>query len=124
VGILGLTAVSEGVGLLSLGLVRPWGEVFPAWIPLLGRRRVPPVTVTVIATAGSLVLMAIWTFATVNFFVLTVFGAPGQGFIFANGWWEALLVACYLPVLLWGPLLLVLTRAYYVRRCRDAAEQT
>ena len=53
-----------------------------------------------------------------NFFVLTVFGAPGNGFVFGNGWWEALLVACYLPLLLWGPLLLVLAWAYFRRRCR------
>jgi hypothetical protein len=31
--VLGLTLVSEGVGLVSLGLVRPWGEVFPSWMP-------------------------------------------------------------------------------------------
>ena len=55
----------------------------------------------------------------VNFFVLTIFGAPGRGFVFASGWWEALLIACYLPLLLWGPLLLLLTWAYYRRRCRD-----
>ena len=119
VAILGLTVVSEGVGLLSLGLVRPWGEVVPSWIPLIGGRRVPPVGVTVVAAVGAIGLMIIWTFAAVNFFVLTIFGAPGRGFVFANGWWEALLIACYLPLLLWGPLLLLLTWAYYRRRCRD-----
>ncbi|GAA2760732.1 hypothetical protein [Actinopolymorpha rutila] len=119
VAILGLTVLSEGVGLLSLGLVRPWGEVFPRWMPLIGGRRVPPVGATVLAASGAIALTAIWTFATVNFFVLTVFGPPGKGFAFVNGWWEALLVLCYLPLLLWGPLLLALTWAYYRRRCRD-----
>lgn len=118
VAILGLTALSEGVGLLSLGLVRPWGEVFPRWIPVIGGRRVPPVGATVLAATGAVALTAIWTFATVNFFVLTVFGPPGRGFAFVNGWWEALLILCYLPLLLWGPLLLALTWAYYRRRCR------
>jgi hypothetical protein len=46
-------------------------------------------------------------------------GAPGKGFVFVNGWWKALLIACYLPLLLWGPLLLVLTRAHHHRRCRE-----
>ena len=119
VAILGLTLVSEGVALLSVGLVRPWGEMFPVWMPLIGGRRVPPVGASVVAATGAVALMAIWTFATVNFFVLTVFGPPGKGFVFVSGWWEALLVACYLPLLLWGPLLLVLTWAYYRRRCRD-----
>ena len=53
VAILGLTVVSEGVGLLALGLVRPWGEVVPSWIPLIRRRRVPPVGVTVVAAVGA-----------------------------------------------------------------------
>jgi hypothetical protein len=119
VAILGLTALSEGVGLLSLGLVRPWGEVFPRWLPFVGGRRVPPVGATVLAVTGAIALTAIWTFATVNFFVLTVFGPPGKGFAFVNGWWEALLVLCYVPLLSWGPLLLALALAYHRRRCRD-----
>nr|WP_042187510.1 hypothetical protein [Kibdelosporangium sp. MJ126-NF4] len=28
--------------LLTVGLIRPWGEVFPRWIPRLGGRPVPP----------------------------------------------------------------------------------
>jgi hypothetical protein len=119
VPVLVLTALSEGVALLSLGLVRPWGETVPAWVPIAGGRRIPPTAATVVATAGALALTAIWTFATINFFVLTVSGSPSEGFLFANGWWEALLIACYVPLLLWGPLLLVLTRAYYLRRTRD-----
>ncbi|MFB9684810.1 hypothetical protein [Amycolatopsis plumensis] len=31
----------------------------------------------------------------------------------------ALLVACYVPVLLWAPLLGAVTWAYWRRRCRD-----
>ncbi|MGW0230385.1 hypothetical protein ACWDWO_18885 [Actinopolymorpha singaporensis] len=119
VSILGLTLLSEGIGLLSLGLVRPWGEVFPRWMPLIGGRRVRPVGATVLAAVGAIALTAIWTFATVNFIVLTVFGPPGKGFAFVNGWWEALLILCYAPLLLWGPLLLALAWAYYRRRCRD-----
>ncbi len=118
VSILVLTLVSEGVGLLSLGLVRPWGEVVPRLIPVIGGRHLPPGAVTSLAAVGAVALTGIWTFATVNFFVLTVFHTTGRGFVFANGWWEALLIACYLPLLLWGPLLLVLTCAYYRRRTR------
>jgi hypothetical protein len=114
--VLGLTAVTEGVALLGLGLVRPWGELVPRWIPLVGGRRVPPVTTTVVAASGALALTAIWTIATVNFLRLTVSGAPGRGFVFSSGGWEVLLVASYLPLLLWGPLLLLVTAAYYRRR--------
>ena len=30
--------------------------------------------------------------------------------------WRALLIGCYLPTVLWGPLLLVLTYLYHRRR--------
>jgi len=118
--VLGLTALSEGVSLLSLGLVRPWGEVFPRWIPVLGGRRVPPRSTTLVAATGALALTAIWTFATVNFFRLTLAGTPGQGLEFTNAWWEALVIACYVPLLLWGPLLLAITWAYYRRRTHNS----
>jgi hypothetical protein len=114
--VLGLTVLSEAVSLLSLGLVRPWGEVFPRWLPFVGGRRVPPRPATIVAATGALALTAIWTFATVNFFRLTIAGGPGQGLEFTNAWWQALVVACYVPLLLWGPLLLTITWAYHRRR--------
>lgn len=114
--VLGLSLFSEGVALLSLGLVRPWGELFPRRLPVIGGRRVPPVAATALAATGAVALTAIWTYATVGYVADTVSGAPEQGFVFSGGWWEVLIVACYLPLLLWGPLLLVLTRAYHRRR--------
>jgi hypothetical protein len=39
--ITGLSVVSFGAALLTIGLVRPWGEVVPRWIPLVGGRTVP-----------------------------------------------------------------------------------
>ena len=116
VSILALTLLSEGVGLLSLGLVRPWSEVVPGWIPVIGGRHLPAGAVTASAAVGAVALTVIWTFATVNFFVLTIFHTTGHGFVFVNGWWEALLIVCYLPLLFWGPLLFVLTCAYHRRR--------
>ncbi|MCX4748849.1 hypothetical protein OG455_25600 [Kitasatospora sp. NBC_01287] len=37
---------------------------------------------------------------------------------YANGWWAALAAAGIAPGMLWGPAVLTLTHAYYVRRCR------
>ena len=34
--LVGLSAGSLVLGLLTVGLVRPWGEVFPRWLPGLG----------------------------------------------------------------------------------------
>jgi hypothetical protein len=112
ISVLGLTIVSEAVALLTLGLVRPWGERVPGWIPLLGGRRVPPVAAIVPATAGALALFAIWGNAFRNYLML-------DPFTFSHSGWEVLLVASYLPLLLWAPLLAAVTYAYYRRRCRD-----
>ena len=38
----GLASVAIGGAILTVGLVRPWGEVFPRWMPFVGGRRVPP----------------------------------------------------------------------------------
>ncbi|HEY3504759.1 MAG TPA: hypothetical protein VGN37_18495 [Actinocatenispora sp.] len=105
-----LSLVSEGVALLSFGLVRPWGETLPRWLPLVGGRRVPRWFATSVATVGALILAALWTFAFANYF------SGHTGLRFSGAGWHALFLACYLPVTLWPPLLLVLTVAYHRRR--------
>ncbi|MGK3206353.1 hypothetical protein [Amycolatopsis sp. MEPSY49] len=109
--IVGLSVVSEALALLTLGLVRPWGERVPQWIPLLGGRRVAPSAAIVPAALGALALAVIWAYAFRDFprFGAVTFAGPG---------WHALLVACYLPLLLWAPLLAAVTWAYWRRRCR------
>jgi hypothetical protein len=104
-----LTALTESLALLSLGLVRPWGEVVPGWVPRLRGRRIPAPPVVVAATTGGVLLTAIWTFALRNVF------AGGLDEIHDRGW-HTLAVACYLPAILWGPLLLWVTYQYHRRR--------
>ncbi|MFZ4155601.1 hypothetical protein [Streptomyces pseudogriseolus] len=53
-----LTATTEGLALLTLGLVRPWGEVAPRWPPLIGGRRVHTLAVVVPAMLGAAALCA------------------------------------------------------------------
>lgn len=38
---LGLAIAATVGAILTIGLVRPWGEVFPRWLPILSGRRVP-----------------------------------------------------------------------------------
>jgi hypothetical protein len=113
--VVGLSVVAEAVALLSLGLVRPWGEQVPRWLRLVGGRRVPPLFAVTMATTGAVALILIWTFAMVNLLA----GPGAKNFEFSGDWAQALLLACYLPNLLWGPLLLAVAWAYYRRRCRD-----
>lgn len=105
-----LSVVIEALALLTLGLVRPWGEYVPRWMPVLGGRRIPPFAAIVPAMAGAVVVQAVWTYA---------FRDPTlPSFEFAGDGAKALLIACYAPLLLWGPLLAAVTVAYYRRRCR------
>jgi hypothetical protein len=107
--VVALSIFSELVALIAFGLVRPWGEVVPRWIPWLGGRRVAPYAAIIPAVAGSLALIAIWSYAFRDLFT-------GMPITFANDGWAALMLTCYLPLNLWGPLLLVLTWAYWRRR--------
>ena len=51
-----LTVLTEALALLTLGLVKPWGEVVPRWVPALGGRRVPPAAAVVPAAIGGILL--------------------------------------------------------------------
>lgn len=110
--ILGISLFAEAVALTAFGLVRAWGEVVPRWIPRIGGRRVPPLAAVIPAVLGSLALILIWTYGFRDLF----FSLNGVPIPFANDGWAALMIACYAPLNLWGPLLLVLTWAYYRRR--------
>jgi hypothetical protein len=108
--VVGLSAASMGLALLALGLIRPWGEVVPGWMPLLGGRRVPPLAAVIPAGLAAVLLT-----------VLTVAGAMGWSREMhlagsPGGAAAGLMTAAYLPLLTWGPLLGLTTLAYYLRR--------
>ena len=65
--VIGLSLVSEAAALLTLGLVKPWGERAPGWIPVIGGRRIPPMAVIVPAAIGALLLAFIWGYAFRDF---------------------------------------------------------
>jgi hypothetical protein len=51
-----LATLAAAGALLTLGLVRRWGEVFPRRLPLLGGRRVPPALAVVPATMMAVIV--------------------------------------------------------------------
>jgi len=110
-----LSLFSEAVALIAFGLVKPWGEVAPRWIPLIGGRRVAPYAAAIPAILGSLGLIAIWTYGFRDVF-------SGDFLPFSSDGAAALMISCYAPLNLWGPALLVLTWAYYRRRRISAPE--
>ena len=108
-----LTVLTEGLALLTLALVRPWGEVVPRWVPRLRGRRIPRGVVVVPATIGGILLTLIWGFAFAG--LLGWNGSTVWDEISGTGW-RSLMIGCYVPALFWGPMLLWLTRAYARRR--------
>ncbi|MFD9036295.1 hypothetical protein ACFVZW_34925 [Streptomyces sp. NPDC059567] len=112
----GLTLFAEALGLLALGLVQSWGQVFPRWIPLIGGRRVPTSFTVTLAGAGALALIAITTLGAVGWNGPETMGHPES----PKGIAYVVMTACYVPLLAWGPLLAVATAHYWLRRRRAA----
>ncbi|MFJ1588863.1 hypothetical protein ACIOD0_01235 [Kitasatospora albolonga] len=106
VWMLTLSVVCEPAALLTIGLVRPWGEVVPRWIPLLGGRRVRPLAAVVPAAVGVAVLTLIW--ANVPWW----WTYPHEDMT-ATG--NLVVGILYQPLFLWGPLTAAVTFSYYRR---------
>ncbi|MFI6582874.1 hypothetical protein [Embleya sp. NPDC050493] len=115
--VFGLSVITECLALLSFGLVRGWGEVAPAWLPVIGGKRIRPRTAIIPATLGALAAIAFWT--------PSLLAWTGVGDLEEVGYdstgWMILARVCIAPGMICGPLLLSLTYAYYVRRCRTPA---
>ncbi|MGP4024832.1 hypothetical protein [Actinomadura sp. 3N407] len=109
-----LSLLSEGCALLALGLVRPWGERVPGWVPLAGGRRVPPYTALVPAWIATVVLTA--SAVAFGIKIVRVLGGVESDPTFPEGAAAWVMSATYLPMLAWGPLLGLTTLAYHRRR--------
>jgi hypothetical protein len=114
-----LSILSEVLAFTAIGLIARWGEVFPRWIPFLRGRQVPMKAAVIPAAFGATILTLLWTAALATQIMgVTVRGDdlsdtfPSQ----AGGWQAAWFYVCYAPLIQWGPLLAVLTVAYWKRR--------
>ncbi|MFI2610759.1 hypothetical protein [Kitasatospora sp. NPDC018619] len=108
-----LSALAESLALLTLGLVRPWGQVAPRWIPLIGGRRVRPLAAVVPALLGSAVL----TYAG----AAALFGGWARNLAepdSPHGFAAVVMTLAYLPLVAWGPLLGAVTLDYARRTLR------
>ncbi|SDD60516.1 hypothetical protein [Auraticoccus monumenti] len=90
---------------LTLGLIRPWGEVFPRWVPRLAGQRVP---VAAAAAPGGLVA-AVLCFTAVPMLV-----AVPEGNLT-----EAAYLALVFPCWFWGPTLALAVWGYVGHRRAD-----
>lgn len=106
-----LPAVQLGTASLTFGLIRPWGEQFPAWVPLMGGRRVP----TSLGVGAALTATAAIT-AFVTFSWLISDNEPTRDLpadcVLPGGEIDIY----YSPMILWPALVLAVTGHYWRRR--------
>ncbi|WP_134323727.1 hypothetical protein [Cumulibacter soli] len=111
--VLGLLAVAGAI--LTVGLLRGWGEVFPRWIPFMGGKDVP------IGFARRFALIVALLIASAGPFFVRAKLAGGQIAIAPEGaenHWGAWLPEMLWP--LWAIALVVAAFAYEERRLRSA----
>ena len=116
--VLRLETIQVLAGTLCLGLIRPWGERVPRWVPRLGRREIPRILPLVVGGIGNALLYYINATLAIRFGAvwlgLTEGRTPADGM---NHWQLAILVAAYAPMLLlWAPALTVGLVGYWRRR--------
>ncbi|MEV3993882.1 hypothetical protein AB0J57_33895 [Streptomyces sp. NPDC049837] len=109
-----LTLFAEALGLLALGLVQRWGEVFPRWIPLIGGRHVPTAVAVIPAGLGATALTVLCLTGAFGWDAPDTMGHPDS----PDGIAYWIMTVCYLPLVAWGPLLAVVTGHYWLRRHR------
>ena len=116
--VLGLESVQVLAGALCLGLIYPWGERVPHWVPCLGGREIPRILPLVVGGIGNALLYYINATLVIRFGAVWLGLAEGQtpadGM---NHWQLAILVAAYAPMLLlWAPALTIGLIGYWRRR--------
>ncbi len=102
---LALGVAALGGAVATIGLIRPWGEVWPSWVPVLRGR---PVPVRVPVVAGGLVAVVLLA-ASPGMLAIGVAGL-GSGELF-----EAAFLVLF-PTLPWGLALAAAVTAYALRR--------
>lgn len=126
-----LSALSLGLGLLTLGLVHSWGERLPRWVPRIGGRRIPIKAAVIPATIGAAMLLIIVgqfvyqelinPFEQINPDLVLLGEKPTDlrpmRVADPQMWREVLWT--YSPMAAWPVLLAAVTYAYYRRRMRS-----
>lgn len=104
-----ISLLQEGAALLTLGLVNDWGLVVPRWIPVIGGKPVPTRAAIIPAALGALVLCLL------TFSQLLIWNQVADQDNL-TGVHRTVMGWCYAPLLLWGPLLGLVSLSYWRRR--------
>jgi hypothetical protein len=101
---LGLGVIALTSGIVTLGLIRPWGEIWPRWIPFLAGRPVPLKAALIPATTVAACLLVS------SLSMVQMLWRPEESLLTNLGY------LALFPFPLWGTSLAVATAAYYYRR--------
>jgi len=112
-----LTGLSLGAamlagGVLTLGLILPWGRRFPRWMAGVGGRPVP----VALAVVPASMVAALFTAGGVDLILSVADGGLGDGSLV-----QVIEFVLVFPFWLWGPLLALATWGYAMARRSDAA---
>ncbi|QWW20586.1 hypothetical protein I6B53_01975 [Schaalia sp. 19OD2882] len=117
--VLGLDVIQVCGAIACLGLVRPWGERVPAWVPGIGGREIPRLLPLIVGGVGNLILYrVIWRLAI--HFTLVWTGVE-QGWTPTDGMnatQTTVIALCYAPMLAWPAALSIALVGYALRRRR------
>lgn len=108
-------ALSLGGGLLTVGLIQPWGERFPRWFPFLGGKRVPISLAVIPASLVALAVTVAGFIFTFSFFVVILHLTPPDTVQLDPRmiWGTVGPMLLWIP---WGVALGLASIAYYYRR--------
>lgn len=120
--VFGLSVFAEALAFLTFGLVRLWGEVWPRWIPFLGGKGIHPVTAIVPAASGAIAVTGLTIWGALNWENSGSTMAPDT--FEPDGVYAEVMAWCYAPLLLWGPLLALVTAQYAWRRLGQRPQDT
>ncbi|GAB3864904.1 hypothetical protein ACFFMR_32685 [Micromonospora andamanensis] len=108
-----IAGLATGGALLTVGLVRPWGETFPRWLPRLAGRRVPPALAVVPATIVAALLTAAGLSLSRGLVAMTIGLTPATPSASLPNWGAWLAAPLWA---IWGVALGAATYAYHQRR--------
>lgn len=116
-----LAGLAAGGALLTVGLVRPWGETFPRWLPRLAGHRVPPAFAVLPATIVAVLLTAAGLSLSRGLVAMMIGLTPATPSASLHNW-GAWLAAPLWAV--WGIALGAATYAYHRRRATGRPQRT
>ena len=115
--VLGLEVLTLLVAVAGFGLIRPWGEVVPRWVPRLGGRTIPPLVPLIVGGIGTVVLLGLIGSVLVKFVLAWTGVVPGwTPDVGMSAGERAVLLACYIPFFVWPVAIAVALIGYGRRR--------